>query len=752
MDDPRLGLLRFLRSLAFENGPNGPFSLQQFDVFKGLLMNQSFNEHFQPTLVDVKEEFTPLINVLMQHDPMLAYTASQLLQLLEMIQLSENCSKDNRLGAQMWITLLCRTAITKKLPTSQQDDIVWEGVLVNFNQEVLQCSFWRSLENRNNPFVLIMGKAAPQRCQIREGGETILSKFETHPQFAHAFWQWMDCTLFGLYRYSRERDVVYLTPQRQLEFFELTQDHEKYVLFHWWLCKRQDLLCIFFTREYLAYLVPLQPGLLHVLQHTFNWAEFVRISNKVGNDVRQLINRHGWCALFSSFSTELSSELLSEFESDSEDSDSEEEDLKPTKKNSKKRPSRAKTQKPKKKSKTEDLNDSKEEDLPEEFVFEKDGSKNLKNHEKLRNILEKLQPIYKEHRTHKAIPHSYAGMIRLILQDPSRRVQYLNSLSKKKVQQDLQCCILGQQEMQKHFYQRHQQDFLSLVFASRNKVPPASLAPIHTLSPDEHFNEHGITAKHFSEMEAWINRCVDYDEDKALQILRSFGASVVGFEAILKLKRAHESKQGKKVIVNGLLQLAIHHQYTYSLLHSFAFLWNRFASFRLHRLPLHYVENQIRAIRKRWCLQENDPIPDIACVLKICKVCDHIFSLTNNDKTRLKASDSFGYNYVAVDLATGDEYCSRKKVIAHQTIKDVQLTGVWGLGQAITWDKQLILMCPRCSLFFVYSERCLYLREFGFVCSACTIEVGGPEAAAKFPVQPKRKQKKVKLNHLAVSF
>jgi hypothetical protein len=783
VDDPRSGLLRHLFQCQLLTNEEALYVLQTLNNLSKEEEEDVFVKKEEEEEEEEKKEEeetgwsgSPILKHLKRHGKRLSRVGLLLLRAISKLKRMKNKAKGWRLEYSLWRATLARAAVTGKLPENQQNDVVWEGLLVKCCKEILQCSFWRSLENRQNPFVLLLSKIAPQRCQIRESGETILAKMETFPLFGQAFRQWMDASLFGLYTTKEgeedEDEFEELSERRQMEFFELTSDPNRHLVFHWWLLKRQDLLCVFLTREYMANLVPQIPGLLNVLERTFNWTEFVRITFRVINQVRGLVNKYGWSILFCGDSLLLP--LLDE--ASLKDAEEEEEDSKkkrkaprggsePPKKKLKKR------QKPKNKS-----NDAPEEaaaaeeeeeyDIPVDCPYKLELVNPLKTNEtrsqqQLLVVLDRLIPIYQTLRRHKNIPHTYANMIGLLQAfDQERADQFLEGLPKKKTSmQDLTCCLLGQQEMQKHFYQRHQQDFVSLVYASRNKVPAVSLRVLAELPANEQLNEHGITTRHFAEMTSWIDRCSHMDENKALEeILRPFGASIAGFEMIQKLKIAHESKQGKKTIINGLLQLAIHHQYTYSLLHSFSYLWNRHISFRIEELPKHYIENQIRAIRRRFCLKEKDPIPDLPCTLLVCRVCDHIFSLTATEKTMWIAKDSFGYNNISGCQGTGEQYCSRENVIAHQTVKDVQLTKIWMLGQAVLWRKQLILMCPKCSIQYVYTETCAYMSQYGYVCSACTFsyrqgdDTSLQTSLAKFPTKMKRRTAKTKLNQLSVTF
>lgn len=205
-------------------------------------------------------------------------------------------AKKSRLGHELFMTALCKTAIDLQYPSHAQRDrpVVWHGLLHRYRQELLLLSYWRSLESRDDPIVLILSKSLPQRCQIREMAETILDRFASHPEFEHSFRQWTDCSLLGLYLHSRSSPSII----RRLEFFDLTLTPERHALFHSWLLKRQDLLCNFITREYFTYLLPEQPALLEAIRRTFCWEKFEDISIQVMSDLGWLVDRYGWAVMF----------------------------------------------------------------------------------------------------------------------------------------------------------------------------------------------------------------------------------------------------------------------------------------------------------------------------------------------------------------------------------------------------------------------------------------------------------------------
>lgn len=113
-------------------------------------------------------------------------------------------------------------------------------------------------------------------------------------------------------------------------------------------------------------------------------------------------------------------------------------------------------------------------------------------------------------------------------------------------------------------------------------------------------------------------------------MVQGFG---VPSEALCKfrdLKITYDSRtQGRKAIISRLRLLRQVYPHSSAMLHAFAPLWKRNSEFNVTPLPQHYLDNQIAAIRGRFELGPNDPIPDCAIYLLICRVCENVYSLYN---------------------------------------------------------------------------------------------------------------------------
>lgn len=153
---------------------------------------------------------------------------------------------------------------------------------------------------------------------------------------------------------------------------------------------------------------------------------------------------------------------------------------------------------------------------------------------------------------------------------------------------------------------------MELIHASRNKVPATTPEPLPGLE-DAEMTDRGTTKRHFLTLSSWIDRLDASDpqcEEKALDLLLAFGMPEQALKKVRDLKTAYESRMcGRKTVVSVLRALKFQYPYSYALLHSFSYLFNRHMECRLFRLSAHYLENQVAAIRGRFNLKPEDPIP-----------------------------------------------------------------------------------------------------------------------------------------------
>lgn len=725
-----------------------------------------------------------------------AYLAALVFRCIEFVSTHAETGRFQHLGIEMWRATLAQAASAFRRGKLPEDcnvpgqDIAWEGVLKNGHSDLMQCSIWKPLDNRDNPWILILSKVFPQRCQIREASDTVIDWMKLCPEFGADFSAWMDAALvFGPLFATTDppnRSRSRLSLKRLTEFYDMTGTPERHSLFHMLLLKHQELLCIFLTRLYLCHLLPQQPALLAAVRATFFWSKFVTICGTLANQLHDQINREGWGCLFGQPLDGMDKWFDALLPYWRYISKAGEEDMLPRTPESIQSAISAVPKETLDKFSPRIVilkilhrhGEGAELRLVEDILIPSSVTmETLLNMAPLRDWIDpstgtlnvaSMGPICDalvQAGCHDPHPHLQLRVQAASCPDvvstgpihirnetpvpthasrggpapkPTRRKRKRKKRTKEKAA-ELQICLDAQREMQTIFYHRVQSGFLGLLYSSRNKVPPTTFQPYPGVDSKD-MNEHGITNTHFAQLAAWVDRLSpDCSEAEALRLLPAFGASEKGMKILNRLKHDHESQHGKKTIVNGLLHFAMWFPYTNALAHSLAFLLARHQTFQQFALPKAYMEGQIRAIRGKWGLKPTDPIPLDACWLKVCRTCDHVFSLTNDDKVIWKAIDTFGYKYVCANLATGDEYCSRNTVIAHAHVKDTRLTKIWILGRALVWRNRIYLLCPgdSCGIPFVYSERSAYHGERGYLCSACSAILQG-RTDVKFTGKQKR--------------
>ena len=300
------------------------------------------------------------------------------------------------------------------------------------------------------------------------------------------------------------------------------------------------------------------------------------------------------------------------------------------------------------------------------------------------------------------------------------------------------CQIAQQLDMPNVFYSRTQPSFFDLVHSSRKPLVShkrgASAAAVPSHAPST-----SLSTDMLQELSEWIERLVRglrapatplyfvqvnvVHESKALGVLTAFGASPTALLKFKNLKLTYDSRtQGRKAIIMKLRALKTEFPHSSALLHAFAPLWNRHSTFRVLPLPKHYLENQIRAIRGRFQLGPNDPIPQAACSVVLCQICGTMYSLYNEvgqAKHCMHASQCFGYSHIRCDLVTGEMYCS-KDVTAHVDFPHAKLSQVWILGNVVFHDGKQWILCPQpnCSMPCVLNDDPRRFGAAGFACSA----------------------------------
>jgi hypothetical protein len=670
-----------------------------------------------------------------------------------------------RLGHDLFRIVLCQTALslqtkqqqgTAKQPPAKTPPVLlpFEGFLHYFNTEIQQCSFWTAQANRLDPVVQTLNKALPQRCQTRDGGETTLSKFASNTTFSQAYSQWLDCSLLGMYSHS----TYSLSTLRVLEFMQIMSTAEQRRAFYMWLLQRQDLLCIFVSREYLMYVLPQQPSLLDVIKKNFCWERFTSLCVQAMAGVRFLVDRHGWPVLFvgdhvpsPAAAIVLKPRKRKRQSSSSSSSSSDEDGSGGTQQHAQVLKSttdqfnrlcqdwldRPVTHDPP--SLTQDATDL----VPDPALFEiRDKTTEDQQPVKFAKFTALLRRVWEfwQVSDHRLLPRRFAALLEYLDKAEKDRQESSNKPEEKKPRkrksgrqttEDLLILLRQQQGFTGLFYDRQQPSFWQQVFSTRGKVPPTSIVRPAGVKEDQMMSR-GITRSHYEQLESWIAKCIDYDENKAVQMLVSFGMPKSTLDKVRLVKKLYDTRRyGRKQVSIELLQWKIKYPYSYALLHCFAFLWRRHMELRVHELPMHYLQSQLTAIRGRYGLRPTDPIPDTATRLTVCTVCRHVFTLHSTRVKKLNPNEAFGFQKVTVDIRTNIMYCSRTSVADHIDFKHCALKYLPLLGRVLEFNRKLWILCPQpgCGQPFVLNPDPLVslYNEHGYGCQWCTLKARDPE-------------------------
>lgn len=188
----------------------------------------------------------------------------------------------------------------------QHDDTFWpmhpktlnyvttETNIVRYNNNLVECPFWQTVNLRKNDIQHAFYKFAPLKSQVREVSEIFISKMDHNPEFAFAFGEWIFCSILGNYSHCNVR----LSLSRKHEWYTLwyhgTQTMRYLVQI---FLRRHQLLCLFIGREYFMFLCNEEPAMQSVLHATFDWNVFSKIVIQTMDRLRQFINVFGFSAL-----------------------------------------------------------------------------------------------------------------------------------------------------------------------------------------------------------------------------------------------------------------------------------------------------------------------------------------------------------------------------------------------------------------------------------------------------------------------
>lgn len=635
--------------------------------------------------------------------------------------LQETDQERHELAFAVAVTRLCKTASWAQV--SARPVAFW-GNLRNFGHELLNCSIWNTLRDRDEPIVVMMSKGLPKRCQIREMGHISNRKFSADQVFEGVFASWIECSLLGLYEHSRAR----LSARRVLEFFDILRDVGP--LFFRWLVKRQELLGIFASRDYLVQLVPNQPALLAAIALTFAWEAFADISSRAMDCTREQIEQHGWGILFVDWPFASPADVTASVT---------------------RGPGRkAKVKAPRTAAMREPL-DPEEAKRVSDLVgyWTRATLDPSRGAAPVVDFFRQLQPWWSQvsrivdekkrgessaaKKDYNDFPRSFCRLAQLF--EPGMQADRAKKLLRawrteedalKKQRSgpvfDLPCLAAAQKEMENHFYRHAPTTFLELVQQIKGKVEPLFTPHADMKLAESDLTEFRVTKAHYSHMSALVNASDPADESRVLERLVDYGASPVALERIFDIKNGHERHgEGKKRTTTNLTQLRGHAPYTYALLHAFAYLWTRHCKFGIHELPAQCLINQTRAIRARLGLSDKDTIPESSVYMLVCTMCDRVYSLCNDFSKKAKRVDPdfvFGYERLTMDPVTGELFCNRKAITTHNDFRRFHLTKIRILNRVVMFRGNEFLLCPqpKCGCLFQYDQDATRYNQYGFMC------------------------------------
>lgn len=240
--------------------------------------------------------------------------------------------------------------------------------------------------------------------------------------------------------------------------------------------------------------------------------------------------------------------------------------------------------------------------------------------------------------------------------------------------------------------------------------------------------------------------------DHCLHWLLEFGVSeeVLDYTRVI-LKHYYNGTVSAKKLKERFVKLQRCEPYAYTLIQLLAGLVKqRERQCKLIQLPLHYVQNQLLALQKRFPVMEQERIVlDLSLSLVFCKVCDTDYSLIRvfpNPHTGKKVYTQYyrhGFRDAVVDYETNELYCKRNRCNVKGRCPDQPLQQVPILGQAMLKNGKCILICPLCGLKMELDLAQTWYSPLGVACADCTKQHReNPRELARlqalYPVEQKR--------------
>ncbi len=172
---------------------------------------------------------------------------------------------------------------------------------------------------------------------------------------------------------------------------------------------------------------------------------------------------------------------------------------------------------------------------------------------------------------------------------------------------------------------------------------------------------------------------------------------------------------------------------------------------KIFDLPQHYVEKQLVALRRRYGIAKEEPLPEYVGIIYACLNC-HTVKAFISKSTSKNVRDACGHCKVIVDDFTLKIYCGNKKStsttkkrkqvtdaraakrewknkrknLEAETCENTEILQICLTGKLLEYHGQLYLFCPECGLPSVYQHEG---HSDGWKCAMCrqntTQVVGG---------------------------
>lgn len=246
--------------------------------------------------------------------------------------------------------------------------------------------------------------------------------------------------------------------------------------------------------------------------------------------------------------------------------------------------------------------------------------------------------------------------------------------------------------------------------------------------PDVRVTQHDIIHEHSEIMYKCITSLKpDLHPTTVLEqfydlFVECFGVPPEAAIAYRNLAIAHKNRQlTRKKWITKLQDCVMKWPYTYNLIQALADMWSKHSSVRRYNLPLHYVNNQIKAIHEQYELKAGGNIPKSTTSVWFCHICGTVYSLAQDARSTNKQSYRWGYRHVQVGMFSGVAHCRRNNKIGHLYCKSQPLSKVLILGQMLLIDNKIYMLCPQhaCGMLMVVDSSLAY-NERGIACCNCT--------------------------------